>query len=129
LHSDRAFACRVSIKRINLTSRDNALHFFDSYFFSWLSLAAAIVIAAGWLLETHRDIRQPPLLRAKTRLWYAFAASTIIVMIASSGIYQMLECGDSPLKDSRARPLAGEQTLAFRWDSSVSCPVWQWPSP
>ena len=72
---------------------------FNRYFFSWLSLAVAILIAASLLLETTgRDLRQSPLMQGKTGLWYGFAASTIIAMVASSRIYQQLECGDSPLK-------------------------------
>lgn len=57
------------------------------------------MIAAGLLLEKQgRDVQQPPLLRGKMGLLCGFATSTIIVMVASSRIYQAVECGDSPFQ-------------------------------
>jgi hypothetical protein len=61
-----------------------------------MSLAAALLIGASLVLETTgRDVRNSSLMQGKTGLWYGFAASTIIAMVASSRIYQTLDCGDS----------------------------------
>lgn len=52
------------------------------------------MIAANLLWETTgRDVRETSLMQGKTGLWYGFAASTIIVMISSSRIYQQADCG------------------------------------
>jgi hypothetical protein len=40
-------------------------------------------------------VRSSSLMQGKTGLWWGFAASTIIAMVASSRIYQTLDCGDA----------------------------------
>jgi hypothetical protein len=61
-----------------------------------VSLGVAVYIAASLLQETTGvNVKQSALTQGKTGKWYGFAASSIIVMVASVRIYQAAECGSA----------------------------------
>jgi hypothetical protein len=66
----------------------------NRYFFSWVSLGVAVYLAGSLLQETTGiEIKKSALTHGKTGKWYGFAASSIVVMVASVRVYQGAKCG------------------------------------
>lgn len=64
------------------------------YFFSWLSLAAVVYIAASLLEEYGISVRQVAANNAKAGRWYGLAASSMIVMVSSVRLFVSKNCSN-----------------------------------
>jgi hypothetical protein len=66
----------------------------NRYFFSWVALGVAVYLAGSLLQETTGiEIKKSALTHGKTGKWYGFAASSIVVMVASVRVYEAAQCG------------------------------------